>query len=198
MSVCNGGHICQKTWHIWLILVACSGSGKLDHTLAQTQQAADSSSTQERSKEPGNWAHTSFSQEKKNKTLQSSSSPHLSCAVRMLQLSASASDERERELAATAATIFSSLFCYWCIYTWFLLTIMRIILTNHKENRPFRIQFILTKRLRKITLFLSMLNYSSFSLILIKFLRVGIFSKKNSFHWQKKATQINEENVYSI
>lgn len=83
----------------------------------------------------------------------------------------------KREPAAVAVTIFSSLFCYWCIYTWFLSTIMRIILTNHTENRPFRIQFILTKCLRKITLFLSMLNYSSFSLILIKFLRVGIFSK---------------------
>lgn len=122
----------------------------------------------------------------------------LSYTVRLLQFPASPSDEQEREPAAVAATIFSSLFCYWCIYTWFLLTIMRIILTNHKENRPSRIQFVLTKCLRKITLFLSMLNYSSFSLILIKFLRVGIFSKKNSFHWQKKATQINEENVYSI
>lgn len=63
---------------------------------------------------------------------------------------------------------------------------MRIILTNHKENRPFRIQFVLTKCLRKITLFLSMLNYSSFSLILIKFLRVGIFSKKIVFTDRKK------------
>lgn len=120
------------------------------------------------------------------------------CTVRLLQLSASASDEQERVLAATAATIFSSLFCYWCIYTWLLLTIMRIILPNCKENRPFRIQFVLTKCLRKITLFWSVLNYSSFSLILIKFLRAGIIRKKNSFHWQKKATQINEENVYSV
>lgn len=122
----------------------------------------------------------------------------LSYTVRLLQFPASPSDEQEREPAAVTATIFSSLFCYWCIYTWFLLTIVRIILTNHKENRPSRIQFVLTKCLRKITLFLSMLNYSSFSLILIKLLRVGIFSKKISFHWQKKATQINEENVYSI
>lgn len=117
-----------------------------------------------------------------------------SYAVRLLQLQAFSSDEHERAPAAAAATIFSSLFCYWCIYTWYLSPITRIILTNLEENRTFRIQFILTKCLRKTTLFLSMLNYSSFSLILIKFLRIGLFSNKN----KKKATQINEENVYSI
>lgn len=141
---------------------------------SQTQQAEDRPSTWEKSEVPASTKSSSCPCSQGKNFFEH----RLSYTVRLLQAPASPSDEQEREAAAAAATIFSSLFCYWCIYTWFLLTIMRIILTNHKENRPFRIQFVLTKCLRKITLFLSMLNYSSFSLILIKFLRVGILSKK--------------------
>ena len=75
---------------------------------APTQQAEDCPSAWEKSEVPGSLKSSSYpcSQEK------NFFRHHLSYTVRLLQLPTSPSDEQEREPAAAAATIFSSLFCY--------------------------------------------------------------------------------------
>lgn len=75
---------------------------------SQTQQAEDRPSTWEKSEVPASTKSSSCPCSQGKNFFEH----RLSYTVRLLQAPASPSDEQEREAAAAAATIFSSLFCY--------------------------------------------------------------------------------------